>query len=538
MQIFKAIVLFLIALTPGSFVNAQAPTILWQRVLGDSADEMGRSVMIQSNKVVVLGYTASDSSSVDIPNKYGPLGTWDAWLLNFNQQGNVLFSKCYGSSGEDDGCDMIQDGSGISFIGKGDLNDYDVSGVHTVTPWGGPTDLWFVKLDSINQITYQHCYGGPNSDAGLKLIKSRFGGYILAGQVQGNGGDVTCTNCNAFPDNWVVRMDDSGNILWSKALGNLLEDYLGGIVELDDGTIVLSGSLSDYSGDVTCYNPGIGIWVVKLDTLGNIIWDQCYGGSNADQVFCLLKGTDNTFYLGGLTYSNDGDITSVMHGVRDGWVVHMDSSGNILWNQCVGGIQADAISSMCRSFDNGLILGGTTFSPDVSNYHQMSGLNVEADAYVAKMDSMGNLIWQAAYGGTDSEVIYSITEDTDSNIVFTGYSKSHDGDLPFNHGMKDLWVVKLQSAPLKVNELSGPVLSLEAGIGNGNLTVKFNLYGSNEIALTMYDLLGRPVLSKAIHGDSGMNEIILPVNSNASGIYYLELRTKYGMVSEKIISIQ
>ncbi|MFN8165675.1 MAG: T9SS type A sorting domain-containing protein [Bacteroidia bacterium] len=494
--------------------------------------------MIQSNKVVILGYTASDSSSVDIPNKYGPLGTWDAWLLNFNQQGNVLFSKCYGSSGEDDGCDMIQDVSGISFIGKGDLNDYDVSGVHTVTPWGGPTDLWFVKLDSINQITYQHCYGGPNSDAGLKLIKSRFGGYILAGQVQGNGGDVTCTNCNAFPDNWVVRMDDSGNILWSKALGNLLEDYLGGIVELDDGTIVLSGSLSDYSGDVTCYNPGIGIWVVKLDTLGNIIWDQCYGGSNADQVFCLLKGTDNTFYLGGLTYSNDGDITSVMHGVRDGWVVHMDSSGNILWNQCVGGIQADAISSMCRSFDNGLILGGTTFSPDVSNYHQMSGLNVEADAYVAKMDSMGNLIWQAAYGGTDSEVIYSITEDTDSNIVFTGYSKSHDGDLPFNHGMKDLWVVKLQSAPLKVNELSGPVLSLEAGIGNGNLTVKFNLYGSNEIALTMYDLLGRPVLSKAIHGDSGMNEIILPVNSNASGIYYLELRTKYGMVSEKIISIQ
>ena len=95
--------------------------------------------------------------------------------------------------------------------------------------------------------------------------------------------------------------------------------------------------------------------LVKIDNLGNHVWNKTYGGSDSETVNSMLVTGDGGYDLVGYTYSFGA-------GDRDGWLLKIDSVGNLLWNQTYGGIGFDSINSLQIGEQGEYLLSGFSTS--------------------------------------------------------------------------------------------------------------------------------------------------------------------------------
>jgi hypothetical protein len=152
------------------------------------------------------------------------------------------------------------------------------------------------------------------------------GGYLLAGTAGfGISGNKTNAGFGAA-DYWVVKVDANGNKQWDKSYGGTDEDYLDSMILTSDGNYLLGGySSSLISGNKTNTNYELeDYWVVKIDPSGNILWQQAYGGSDYDELYALLATSDNGFLLGGTSRSPvSGNKTNANFGSYDSWAIKL-----------------------------------------------------------------------------------------------------------------------------------------------------------------------------------------------------------------------
>ncbi len=147
------------------------------------------------------------------------------------------------------------------------------------------------------------------------------------------------------------------------------------IQQTSDGGYILGGwSKSDISGDKTedshgPYDPLLPLhdrwdyWVVKLDGSGNVIWDKTIGGESTEYLYSVQQTSDGGYILGGLSKSGiSGEKTEANIGDSDYWVVKLDGSGNIEWQNTIGGNKNDRLNSVYQTNDGGYILGGNSDS--------------------------------------------------------------------------------------------------------------------------------------------------------------------------------
>jgi hypothetical protein len=265
------------------------------------------------------------------------------------------------------------------------------------------------------------------------------GGYIAAGSTSSN----LVLGYHGFIDGWVVKLDASGNLLWQKCLGGSSGEVAYSIQQTSDGGYIVAGFTRSNDGDVSGNHGNRDGWVVKLDASGNLLWQKCLGGSDHEVFTAIQQTSDGGYIVAGFTTSNDGDISGY-HDFGDGWVVKLDASGNLLWQKCLGGSYGDGIYSIQQTSDGGYIVAGYTDSNDgdVSGNHDVQH-HVYGDGWVVKLDASGNLLWQKCLGGSQTDVIYSIQQTSDGDYIAAGYTGSNDGDVSGNHGFGDGWVVKL-----------------------------------------------------------------------------------------------
>ncbi|MBN1322678.1 MAG: hypothetical protein JW986_01575, partial [Methanotrichaceae archaeon] len=225
---------------------------------------------------------------------------------------------------------------------------------------------------------------------------------------------------------------------WQRCLGGSSDDYVNSIQPTPDGGYIMAGGTYSNDGDVSGNHGGNDIWMVKLDQSGNLLWQKCLGGSDYDYVNSIQATTDGGYIMAGQTYSNDGDVSG-NHGGYDIWVVKLDQNGDIQWQKCLGGSDYDYVSSIQATPDSGYIMAGGTYSNDgdVSGYHYGS------DVWAVKLDQNGNIQWQRCLGGNGSEYANSILATPDGGYIMAGQTYSNDGDVLGNHGNSDAWAVKL-----------------------------------------------------------------------------------------------
>jgi len=416
-------------------VSAQpedAPEIKWQRCLGGTSEDYGRSVQQTTDGGYILtGWTNSTDGSVGENH-----GGTDIQIVKLDAEGSVQWQQCYGGSGDDSGTAVRQrsDG-GYTLIGSTASNDGDVSGNH------GGDDVWVARLDTSGTILWQRCLGGAMDDWGTSIQQAAEGGYIFTGCTQSNGDDVSGNHGGG--DVWVVCLSASGDIQWQRCLGGSEYDIGNSIRQNTDGSYILTGETWSNDGDVSGNHGSPDVWAVKLDNNGNIWWQKCLGGSEYEASYAIQQTADGGYILAGETWSNDGNVSG-KHGGEwesDAWVVKLDAAGNLNWQRCLGGSGSDSGDSIQQTNDGGYILAGSTSSldGDVSGKH---GDEWNSDVWVVKLDAAGNLNWQRCLGGLESEWGESIQQAADGGYILAGDTCSNDGDVNGNHGARDAWVVK------------------------------------------------------------------------------------------------
>jgi type IX secretion system substrate protein len=297
-------------------------------------------------------------------------------------------------------------------------------------------------------IVWQNTIGGNNSDDTRSICQTVDGGYFLGGVSKSSiSGDKT-ENTNGENDYWVLKLNETGDILWQNTIGGSNNDYLSDSFQTTDGGYLLLGySYSNISGDKTENSIGeFDYWVIKIDSEGNIQWQNTIGGSGYDALFSGSQTTDGGYILGGSSDSNaSGDKVENSNGDYDYWVVKLDVSGAIEWQNTIGGSLFDGLTSVAQTIDGGYILGGGSLSNISGDKTENS--NGDMDYWVVKLDSTGGIEWQNTIGGSDYDFIIVIEQSMDGGYIIGGRSSSNSsGDKTENsNGMDDYWVVKLDA---------------------------------------------------------------------------------------------
>ena len=364
---------FLSAITP---VVGEEPTI-WEKTYGGVNDDECFSVLKTNDGGYIL---AGDTASFGV-------GETDVWLVKTDSNGNIQWNKTYGGAASDDVQLMIADDDGYVIAGR------------TYSFGEGDADLWLIKIDFNGDMQWNRTYGGPQTEWCWSIVKTSDNGYALLGRTNSYGaGD------NDF---WLVKTDSAGLLDWNRTYGDTGNERGRFLVNTADAGFLLLGWTNSSGAGV------VDFWLVKTDSSGNQQWNKTYGGESGDRGKVIIETEDNGYLLGGST-------TSFGAGDNDILLVKVNDSGEQIWNKTYGGSERETVNSMLMTDDGGFAVVG---------YTQSFGLG-DQDAWLVKINSSGSIQWNQTYGGVGTEAANSLLKTDEGGYLLTGFSTSYGaGDM-------------------------------------------------------------------------------------------------------------
>jgi len=221
----------------------------------------------------------------------------------------------------------------------------------------------------------------------------------------------------------------------------------------------------------------------------------------------------------------------------DYWIVKTDAAGNIQWQNTIGGIDNDGgPMDIHQTVDGGYIVGGNSYS-NISGDKTENSLG-SLDYWIVKTDVSGNIQWQNTIGGDTSDVFSSLQQTADGGYILAGYSRSEiSGDKTENNWdstltTSDYWIVKL-SPDVGINEDKKETnsLSIYPNPATNELAVSCGLQVVKD--LEIYDVLGEIVFSQRPTASS--QKLSVNVSDLSPGIYFVKVKTEQGISMAKFV---
>ena len=328
----------------------------------------------------------------------------------------VDWSKTYGGSQQDIAEDIIvtNDG-GYLVIGQSESSDGDVPSNY------GREDGWVVKLDASGDIVWSKNYGGSAQDILKSGKQTADGGYVLLGYTYSD--DIDIPTNKGEKDFWVLKLDDSGGIIWSKTYGGSLIDN-GYDIEVVPGGYVLAGNTASRDGDITDppnnHNSNQKC-IFKIDNSGQLLWQYSQGHkNNFDWVFGMCVRNGEECIIAGQGHGRA--LTDLDLNVSSITVNSFDRNWSKSFNGENSDNQKDTAKDIQNASDGGLIVGGEVNNCGFSDCHD------GVDGWFLKLSASGDLEWQRALGGSNSDYIFSVLE-WNGQYLFGGTTNSKDGNV-------------------------------------------------------------------------------------------------------------
>jgi hypothetical protein len=405
-------------------------------------------------------------------------------------------------------------------------------------------------------------YGGSGIDEAVSVVEATDGNYVVLGTTRSTDGDIT-DRSGTDSDYWLLKISKEGEVIWSKTYGGSDNEDAARITKTNDGGYLLSGYTFSNDGDVSGNAGFQDYWIVKVDALGNIMWDKNFGFSGSDQAFKAFQTTDGGYFITGFFdvsasggAGNDRPNKGVLHGVGEFWGIKLDASGTQQWRRYFGGSNNDRSYDALETADGGFLMTGTSESDDYDktdpkgsydywavrltangdlvwtksfggeeidnsygviktqdgNYimvgdsrssdQDVTSPRGNADAWLVKFDDNGNKIWQKSFGGSQFDTAHSIVQRTNGDFILSGHSRSNDGDLLSNNGYNDAWIFIINS--------------------NGTLKAQKNVGGSDlDYTSEAIETSDNKVIAV---GNSESNDLDIPSNKGSKDFLVIKLK--------------
>ena len=326
-------------------------------------------------------------------------------------------------------------------------------------------------------------------------------------------------------DAFLTKLDTTGNLIWSTFYGGVGDEfgyqvvvdsddnpYLIGYTNGNDILVSTSGVFQTNSGG--SYDS----FILKLDSAGNFVWATYFGGTGGE--FTISADIDNSdnILVGGFTSSTDmptlNPFQGTMGGALDAFIAKFDTTGNLIWSTYCGGSNSEDAHVLKTDNQNNVIISGETFSSDfpVSSGAFQSGNNGNLDVFLTKYDSTGNRVFSTYFGGLNAEDANGLTTDINDNIYLVGYTASNDFPMIGNNIYQNIKNAIKDGFIAKFSPLGQPIRTTFIG-GSGD-----DIFTSAEIGLSNTLNVG------GYTGSSDMPIIGIPYqptnNGLIDGIYY------------------
>lgn len=280
--------------------------VIFTKIYGGNKDDYGYRIKpLQNGSFLILGSTQSNDGDVTGAHVHGifeanpyyqdTVYNEEAWVLNIDGNGNLIWNKCYGGSGQSFFTGAINSNGGILLTGttdskNGDLPYYPESAVV----------LWVLQISNTGNITWSKLYKlyGGYSDSNyvtgmtesfydnlpMALQKAKDGNFIVGARVSDKYGTIKTSHGKS--DIALIKINPSGEIVWQKSIGGTREDILYSMIIDKNDDIVFVGSSRSDNDDLYRHSE---IYHADLAVVGkigitNIIKGQVFIDNNGNHI--------------------------------------------------------------------------------------------------------------------------------------------------------------------------------------------------------------------------------------------------------------
>ena len=405
--------------------TAEAPTLGSVEQFGTPGIDLSFTVANskdRSNSTLSAGYTSGSLGGRD-------RGALDGFIARYNNQGNLQWTRQFGTTSIDNAYGVDTDASGNIYLLS------RTNGALAANNAGIGNDVVFSKYDRRGRELFQIQFGSPGNDN--PFVDPRVdsaGDIVIAGYTNDDlGGTNPDTEIPPSADAWIAKYDDQGNQLWIEQFGTVEGDETFGL-DLDSqdniyttgwtrGDLGAPNNLSP-DGEVT-YD----VWLAKYDPDGNQQWIEQFGTNTFDWSWDVATDVNDDIYITGWTL---GSLEGSNAGSYDVWVAKYDSDGNQLsLDQFGTGGDEAALGIDVDDVGNYYLTGYTDGNLDGE------GNEGSYDAWVAKYDRDGNQLWLEQFGSSQLDNAYEVSV-SGGDVFVTGTTEGSLGSA--NSGSYDAWI--------------------------------------------------------------------------------------------------
>ncbi len=484
-------------------------TISQQNSIGGSGSDFGRSIVAgKHNAYALSGY--SNSSDGDLSSNKGGM---DFLVSILDSTLHTQWIKSYGGSNNDIAFSIAPcQGGGYIIGGFSESADGDIPANK------GGTDCILMRIDSMGQIIWIKNYGGSANDGNIALsvIETKNHHFIVCTNTSSTDGDLSSSKGGT--DFWVFQTDSMGNLLWERTYGGSKNEDGHTILETKHGDFIIVGHSTSDDGDLNQNMGGEDFCMLKIDSSGTLLWAKTYGGSSDDVAYHITLTTDNGFIACGSTNSTDGDI-QMNHGLDDCWILKLDSMGNLMWEKTLGGSMSEYAMNIANH-SSGYRISAYSQSAD----GEVTANNGNTDFWVIQIDSLGNIVSQNNFGGSGIDMVMSSYQNKEHEQILVGFTNSTDKDVNQNKGGMDCWVIKLKdniSVDIATKNTFAKEKEYQSYYDSFNQEIvifRKELLSNQEYKILLTDITGKIITQKNIE-----NKISISATHLKKGVYLYKI---------------
>lgn len=488
--------------SPDAFITKSDSNgnLIWAKKIGGTSDDIGNAIKTDANgNVFVVGnfayvcdFDPSTSGTYSLGQTYL---TNQSFILKLDTNGNFVWANIVEatnptpqyttSSTTNAGRQLAIDSSGDVIV-TGNFKGSTVFG-GTTTLNGIVNDIYILKYTNAGVFSWVKQIGGTQADFPGGLDTDTAGNIYILGYFNSNGIDVD---------------PGAGTVIFAAAGGNATNDT----------------------------------FLLKLDSSGNYVWSKKTSEGNSKDEFgrdLKVMGTD-VYVAGNFSTNTDFDPSTTATnyinttGSSDNFISKYDTSGNYYWTKTFGGTGSDFISSIAFDSQNNLYATGSfnttvDFNPSSTADYTVPSFAANDDVYILKWTANGDFTWVQQLGGSNgAEVGNAITVDGSNNVIVVGTLAASGNYQPFGstilatNGSNDIFTVKMQSgtSALAVQDFDSKSFQLYPNPSNGI----YNLNSETDGAYSIVNNLGHVLQKGKI--ESGSNTI--DIQNKPNGLYFIQ----------------
>jgi gliding motility-associated-like protein len=303
----------------------------------------------------------------------------------------------------------------------------------------GPNDIFLVKYDANGNVLWAKSAGGSGDDVAYAVAADASGNSYITGYFKSPSitfGTTTLVNSGgAIPGEvFIAKYDPSGNVVWAKSAKGVGDDNGYGIAADASGNVWIAGFFASPTlllGSTVLTNVSSGsadVFLAKYDTNGNLLWAQSAGGTNGDIAHGVaVDGAGNAYITGyfEIPSISFGTVTLTNSGLLntgDVFLAKYDTGGHVVWARSAGGPQGDEGAGVATdALGNVLVTGwfesaNITFGTTILN----NAAAWDVSYFLSKYDASGNVVWAKGVSGATNDEGWSVATDASGNAFVTG----------------------------------------------------------------------------------------------------------------------